>query len=349
MKLTEKHIYKGLNVLFIDKDNTLYAAKRYSILKSRDLGNSWECDGKLAVSFNQRLPCINRMTTRLLRLGVHGFVRLPDGSRVCIARKGIYRAMPGDSVYEKVHHIERGSRPLTICVGSKDALYWGEYFDNPDRDAVNIYASFDKGKTWEICYTFPPQTVRHIHGIFYDGYDDCYWIVTGDYEKECCIYRTTNQFKTLHIVRSGGQQNRCFSLQVTNNKLFYATDTPLEQNFIYAMDKNTGEVTRLQAIQSSAFYSCKVKENIFISTAIEPSRINLTRYSNIWGTSNHQYWFELAKFKKDVWPKKYFQYGMIFFPGGVNKTDYLFFSGLAVDEIDNCFVRMRLVEDDGSD
>ena len=75
-------------------------------------------------------------------------------------------------------------------------VYWGEYFDNPHRDEVHIYASTDHGLTWNVAYTFPQGAIRHVHNIVYDKWEDCLWVLTGDNGPECRILKASCDFHT---------------------------------------------------------------------------------------------------------------------------------------------------------
>jgi len=69
---------------------------------------------------------------------------------------------------------------LHLCATPDGHVFWGEYFDNPDRKEVHIYGSDDNGATWQAAYTFPAGAVRHVHNIVYDQWADCLWVLTGD-------------------------------------------------------------------------------------------------------------------------------------------------------------------------
>ena len=102
----------------------------------------------------------------------------------------------GRDEFRVTHRILRGTRPLHIAVTPEDRLYWGEYFDNPDRDEVHVYASADQGATWDVAYTFAKGEIRHIHNIVSDAWENCLWMLTGDNGEECRILRASCDFRT---------------------------------------------------------------------------------------------------------------------------------------------------------
>ena len=41
--------------------------------------------------------------------------------------------------------------------------------------------------------------INHVHGLFYDKYTQCVWVLTGDRENECIIGYTDDEFR--HFMR----------------------------------------------------------------------------------------------------------------------------------------------------
>ena len=48
-------------------------------------------------------------------------------------------------------------------------------------EVICLSMSIDNGENWEPVYRFKAGSIRHIHGITYDKWDDCFWICTGDH------------------------------------------------------------------------------------------------------------------------------------------------------------------------
>ncbi|MCD6361186.1 MAG: hypothetical protein J7M38_10005 [Armatimonadetes bacterium] len=221
-------------------------------------------------------------------------------------------------------------RPLNLCVDNDSRLYYGEYRDNRERSPVHIYASDSEGRQWAPVWQF--NRIRHVHGVFHDPYDNRIWVTTGDTNEECGIWATDDRFKTLDKVVGGSQQLRVVQLIITENYIYFGSDTPLERNNLYRMNKKTCKVERLQEVESSVFWGCKVGDYIFFSTAVEPSKLNKCKDACIWGSQDGETWKCIARFRKDIWPMKLFQYGQILFPSGENNTDYLWFTPFATEK-----------------
>jgi hypothetical protein len=236
---------------------------------------------------------------------------------------------PGESQFHVTHRIQRGTRPLHITCTPDGRLYWGEYFDNPGRDRVQVYGSADHGLTWSIAYTFPENSVRHVHNIVFDEWANCLWVLTGDNGPECRIMRASCDFSHVEEVLSGSQQARAVAAVPSNEGLYFSSDTPLESNHVYLLDR-AGKADKVTKLSSSSVYGCRVDNAIFFSTMIEPSHVNTQDHVRIYGSGNGGQFASLLFWKKDPWPMRFFQYGNAFLPDGQNTSGLLAVSTIAV-------------------
>jgi hypothetical protein len=274
-----------------------------------------------------------RLSSRLFRDGFHALAILPSGGIVGAVPGAIVTLRPGENEFRTTHAITRGTRPLHIASVPSGTVYWGEYFDNAARDEVHIYASTDGGVTWNVAHTFPKGVIRHVHNIVYDTWGNCLWILTGDYGAECRILRASCDLTQVDVVLQGDQQARAVALVPAEDGLFFASDTPLESNFIYHMNRQGG-LRKLAGVSSSSIYGCRVRHNVFFSTMVEPSEVNADNHVRIYGSRNGEDWCDLQAWRKDHWPMSFFQYGNAFFPDGENRTDYLAVSATGVEADD---------------
>jgi hypothetical protein len=275
------------------------------------------------------------LSRRFLRAEITGLYNLPNGERLAIAKKGFFLLKQGSNRFDRVFAMPRGSKPLNICIAPSGKLFFGEYFQNMDKQAVNIYCSDDNAQSWHITYTFPEGSINHIHGIFFDKYTNRIWVVTGDRENECIIGYTEDEFKTFVEVFQGGQEYRTCQLLFYKNFIVFGTDTQYEQNVLKKFDRNTHEITTLQEVQGSVIKGGQVGEVAFISTTVEPSNVNKDKYAHLWVTKDGLHWEEKYKAKKD-WLPSIFQFGTFEFPQyyGIEKMERLYFSGRAVKGLD---------------
>lgn len=276
-----------------------------------------------------------KLTRRFLRAEITGFKKLDNGTRLVVAKKGLFIQNKNSDCFEKVFTMPRGSKPLNICMTPSGNLYFGEYFQNMEKQAVNIYCSEDYAQTWHVVFTFPEGHINHIHGLFFDKYTNRIWVATGDRDYECIIGYTEDEFKTFVEVFRGGQEYRTCQLFFYKDFIVFGTDTQYQQNVIKKFDRKTLEITELQEVQGSVIKGGQVGDVAFFSTTVEPSKVNTDKYAHLWVTKDGLNWEERYKAKKD-WLPSIFQFGTFEFPQyyGIEKLERLYFSGRALKGID---------------
>jgi hypothetical protein len=345
--------FPGLRALAWHGD-ILYGSRGYELLRTKvadpSANLSWESVASFHPSLRARLLGTSRLTARLFRDGFHALAVLPSGALVAAVPGAIITLRPGETEFVRTHTITRGTRPLHITAVPAGTVFWGEYFDNPSRDEVHIYASTDDGLTWSVAYTFLKGAIRHVHNIVHDPWENCLWVLTGDNGDECRILCASCDFSRVEAVLQGNQQARAVALVPTASGLYFSTDTPLELNDIYRLgrrgedrqgddrqgENRDGSLSRLSAISSSSIYGCRVGSQVFFSTMVEPSEVNRDPHVRIYGgrESGEQNWRPLLAWRKDGWPMGLFQYGNAFLPDGVNTTPYLAVTTVAVENDD---------------
>ena len=276
------------------------------------------------------------LTRRFFRAEITGLYVLANGDCITVAKKGLFLQKKGTKTFEKCFAIPKGSKPLNLCFALSGNIYFGEYFQNMNKQAVNIYCSKDNAQTWSIAYTFEAGNINHIHGLFFDKYTNRIWVATGDRENECIIGYTEDEFKTFKELFRGGQENRTCQLFFYKDFIVFGTDTQYEQNVIKKIDRKTLEITELQKVQGSVIKGGQVGDVAFISTTVEPSKVNTDKYAHLWVTKDGLHWEERYKAKKDWLPATLFQFGTFEFPQyyGIEKLERLYFSGRALKSLD---------------
>jgi hypothetical protein len=359
LRLRKVAAWHGVRVLAWDGD-ILYGCRRYQIVRLQtgknqtsknhvEKNREWEVIARYRPVWWRNLTSRATLSYRLVRDGFHALAILAGDLDDQINGQTMVGAVPGALVtrtagsdeFQVTHKVQRGTRPLHITVVPSGSIYWGEYFDNRERAEVHIYVSTDRGRTWEIAYTFPAGSIRHIHNIVYDRWSDCLWILTGDEGAECQVLRASCDLRSVEVVLTGSQQTRAVAAIPTKNGLYLSTDTPFEQNHVYRLNyriDRTGNVERVGDLASSSIFGCRVGcqigEALFFSTMIEPSTVNISREVQIAGSKDGMNWQVLARWKKDNLPMRYFQYGNAFLPDGENSTRYLAATTIAVETDD---------------
>jgi|SRR5579871_5561107 len=338
-RLTRVARIPGLRALLWSGD-ILYASRGYGLLSARiqDPAQSihWQTVAEFHPTLRHRLSVRNRLTARLFREGFHALASTDSGALIAAVPGAIVTRAPGRTEFRQTHVITRGTRPLHITAVPGGGIFWGEYFDNATRDEVHIYASTGTGATWggerwSIAYTFPKGAIRHVHNIVHDPWGDCLWVLTGDYGNECRILRADCDFSHVEVVLQGKQQARAVAAIPTEDALYFSSDTPLESNFLYRLDRR-GALSQLAPISNSSIYGCRVGDNVFFSTMVEPSDVNRDQHVRVYGGGGiANPWQQLLTWKKDHWPMGLFQYGNAFLPDGHNTTPYLAVTTIAVE------------------
>ena len=343
LQLQKLATFPRLRALAWDGD-VLYASRGYTLLKIQPGSEKFSCAPVASYDpeWWRLLTSRSRLSYRLVRDGFHALAVHPDGNLIAAMPGAIATLRPGENQFRSSHKLLRGTRPLHITCTPEGRIYWGEYFDNAGRDEVHIYASDDGGLRWQVAHTFPRGATRHVHNIVYDRWRKCVWIFTGDYGQECKILRASPDLTHMDEVIAGDQQARAVAVVVDEDGVFFASDTPLEKNCLYRLDR-AGRLETCCELPSSSIYGCRTRGGMFFSTMIEPSAVNLSREVTVFGSSNGGRWDAVAKWPKDGWPMKYFQYGNALLPDGENSTGVLAITTVAVEgaDLEMSFWRVR--------
>lgn len=333
------------NEILMSKRNKLYI---YNILTNeKKILIALPCSPVLAFFSNIGL------ISRVFRLGVRYALPISDDKLLVVFNKKFYEINIIEKTHQVTFDILRGNRPLNIAKveeinNFEDALYFGEYFANFQRESVHIYKR-NVNCNWEIVYTFPQGTIEHIHAIVPDKFRDCLWILTGDFDKASGIWMAKNNFKEVKPILIGEQNFRSCVAFPEEKGIVYATDSQFETNSIRILyEKDSRWISEfICEINGPAIYGCKVKDNLFFSTSVEGDSLSKGKlmkfldnvpgegikepYSHIVGGNSDKGFSVLSKNKKDLYPFILFQFGAITFPTGINDTDFLFTFNISLD------------------
>lgn len=287
--------------------------------------------------------------SRLLRLEPRCSISLDEKNFLFSLKGKIYHYNASKNTLKIEHTFDKGmNNPLSFCAvplqnGEKE-IYYGEYIWNPNKGPVAIFKR-NKG-IWSKIYEFPPNCITHIHNIIFDAKRDVFFILTGDEDEESAIWIADRNFENVDSLIKGKQQFRSCFAYVCNNYLYYATDTPLEKNYLYRislMNNSYHEIKKICELPGSCIYGTKIGDKCYFSTTVEPDsslpswRYRITsklgkgikdRYSHFFEIDENGIIVEKEKLKKDLWPMWLMQFGNILFP--YNETKKVFFTTQAV-------------------
>jgi hypothetical protein len=111
-------------------------------------------------------------------------------------------------------------------------------------------------------------------------------------------------------------------------------DSEREPNAVMTLDKATGRVERGAEIDGSCIYACRFGGLYVLSTTVEPSKVNHSRFASIWVSRDGDRWTRVLQAEKDRWDARYFQYGSLVLPRGRSDEEQIIFSGQAVRGFD---------------
>jgi hypothetical protein len=315
--------------LYIDSQGRLYISCLYDIFRSDDRGVTWQLDCSIPTSGIKPALARFSLPARLLRYNVSVLRVMDDGTRIAVAREGVFRAGPDEVQMTQVYQVNRGSRPLNICSDGRRVLF-GEYGDSYKNLEVFIYLSDDWGQTFDVCYKFPRGSIRHVHNIFLDPYLNHYWVFVGDYGMQPGIGAMSKDLKTIEWVRRGDQKSRVMAAIMLPDELIYGTDSEVERNFIVRMEKASGRLREIQEVEGSSLYAASFGPVLAISTCVEPSQYQITKETSIYLSRDGDAWQCALTYRKDRHHPTLFQYGTMVLPYSDQQQPFGMFSGQAV-------------------
>ena len=280
----------------------------------------------------------NALLCRAMRLDARCGIFIDDDSCVISLRGHIYRIDCRKNAGIREHSFRDGmNNPISFAkieniTGFENGIYYGEYFGNSNREPVRLFVRTSDGE-WKNWYTFPQNTINHVHRIFAHPYRDSVIVFTGDTDEESAIWEFKGGSGNVRKVLQGSQQYRaCVGFPVGNG-IAYATDTPLEPNGLYLYDFTDEIHRKLADTDGPAIYGVQADPDTFVfSTSVEPdSRISRIRYRftyklgpGVKNRESHIYVLknttdgvtckEVFSAKKDILPMLAFQFGTFLFP-----------------------------------
>jgi hypothetical protein len=160
---------------------------------------------------------------------------------------------------------DQGVRNDGILVTDNASIYFGEYYQNPERNKVDLYKSGNNISSWNVAHEFQPKAIRHIHAIQKDPYSDKLWICTGDDDEESFIAWSDDEFRNIHSIGQGSQFWRACQLVFSEESVLWGTDTGSEADAgIYEWDRKSAELKKYRAIDGAIFYATRLKNGTIV-------------------------------------------------------------------------------------
>ncbi len=277
-----------------------------------------------------------RLAQRLLRFMVTNVVPLANGDLFVTFDKSI--GVVRDGAYKELSGLARPCRVLRSACALDDGgdVYFGEYLANDERGEMRIYRYQPGGDAVEVAYTFSANSIKHVHGVYFDAFTDSLVCLTGDDDSECRIIRSRDGFQTTEVVGEGDETWRAVSILFDANAMYYGMDAEFRSNQIFRLDRTTLDRKALGEVSGTVFYSKQLGESLFFATTAENAPSQTENVAAVWHVTPEGESHEIAKFHKDRWHGTLFMFGTIHFPYA-NKTDELYFSLVGVKEDNRTF------------
>ena len=282
-----------------------------------------------------------RLAQRLLRFAVTNVILLNNGDLFVAFDKSVGVVRGGK--YQTLKNLARPCRILrSACTidGSGD-VYFGEYIFNTERGAIRIYRYRQGADALEVAYTFPKNTIRHIHGIYFDDFTESLFCLTGDVDDECCFWRTFDGFKTVERVGAGDETWRAVSVQFKEDSFYYGMDAEYRTNHIYKVNRQTLARKSLGEVSGTVFHSIKMGADLFFTTTAENAPSQTENVAAVWHVDADDNLNHLVSFKKDRWHPSLFMFGKIHFPFVNRLANELYMQVVGVEEDDQMFRLVR--------
>ena len=244
-------------------DKELWTSVNYAIYYAEAWDSKPKKIADLKIPFFMKKLSKLRLATRALRLGVRSFLRLRSGTIIVVANKRLFRL--NDNKLSLAYMFERGVGPLRngLCEDQKGNVYAGEYFLNNDRAyPVKLLKSVDGGKTWDVIQRM--KGIRHIHAVQFDPYEGKLWMATGDRDEESSILFSEDEGASWKELASGSQKFRTVSFLFTNDYIYWGTDAPTIQNYIFRYSRNSKEIEKVAEVNGPVYYSASTRSGVLL-------------------------------------------------------------------------------------
>ena len=294
------------------------------------------------------IPNAFRLARRLLRLDKSSAVFNFEGDGVSILYAGnIWFFDLESEEVKKVDELRQCRNTLHRGMAvSQDGIFFGEYGPNPDRVTVPIWRSTDGGRNWNVIYEFVAGMTKHIHGIYHDPFTDRYWVATGDFDGECHMLNANADFSDVEILGDGTQKWRPVSMFFDADKVVWAMDSPIDPSLLQVFDRKTKILTAGTRFPGPVWYTKSLTDGThLLQSSAEPGPSVISDKAHVYSSRDLLNWEEVYSFKKDIWPTRYFKYGVVSFADGDQSPQDFVMHGEGLVDFDGRAGKFWFMED----
>lgn len=324
-----KTIFHG-RALYVE-ENRIWVARGMTFFAIDFMGKKVTQEYRIG-SAKQKALSYSRLSRQLLREGIHHLVPLKNGDVFLTTKRKSY-TIDSEGKVKNIFSGYVGNKPghQGVCVTPDGTVFFGEYSVNLDhKNETRLYRSLDHAMSFQAVLTFP-KTVRHIHFIKYDPYENCLWLGTGDADQECHLMRSTDNGNSWETVGTGSQDWRAIGVCFTQDALIWGTDAGSvpDQNHIIRMDRKSRKLEILANAEGPCHGCAGLKNGrVFISTGVEGGENEKDRIARLKEIKGREIAVQ-KEMQKDIFPL-ILQYGVMRFPLGAENSDRVLFTSMGL-------------------
>jgi len=280
----------------------------------------------------KRIFSVSRLARRALRLDKCNVV--PVGDDLVIIRQG------------KVYHYEKETEKLShtlnlascrnvlhqsILVFDQKELYFGEYSHLADRSDVLVYRSLDGGRSWATLFAFPKGQIKHVHGCYYDPFEDKIWVLTGDFKDECYLLCTDKDFREIEWIGDGQQNYRACNVFFEEDAVHWVMDSQLQDSYHIKLDRKTRTIEKRQMFPGPVWYLKNLSDSYYLAATVQEIGPGVhDKKAHLMVSKDLETWDDVYQVAHEGLPKRYFKFGVIGFAAGIQSSRgfYLFAEAL---------------------
>jgi hypothetical protein len=365
-------ILQGYKPLAVVGETLVLGRGRRIFLSSLDLTDIRQVAVLPPSSWRHQLAGV-RVVDRVLRLSISTLVAVSVNHCFAVIGNEIWHVDLATGLVALDFVIPDGRKALALTILTHpsvggQAVVFGEYFMSTAGPTARLtgpgasekpvrvwFRRTDGGADWHVLAEFPADEIDHIHNVVTSANGKDILLLLGDIGPGVGIWRWNQEAQAMEQFQTGHQINRSTWVLACGNRLVYATDTQLEQNYLVQADYAPSAKPELTApIAGSSIYSVVVRDGIVFSSSVEPGMPTGKRLTDIFeqrpgpginGKDAVIYHYNpetrtmvnLFSAAKDFWPMRLGQFGTFMFPTGMDTLSDRFFAyGNAVARYDNC-------------
>ncbi len=338
----------GLQVHYANK-NLCLGSRGLGLYGSDDYGVNWRRYGVIPSTKTERLLQLSIPYQRLIRGGVNCAIpintkvidsgendSLEEAEWVLMSGGTLFRMSENAKRIEPIWKLQNGRRTLHrgICF-SAPHLYIGDYWANPERNAVNLYQMNVTTQEHSVFHQFEAGSVRHIHNAEIDPFTGRLWLSTGDADHECQVCHFDLATGQQELLGEGSQKWRAVSFIFHSDAIYWGTDNPLGTNQIWRYNRKSGNIDNIGTVQGPIYYSKSAQssntltqhtqgnnsqEFVVFGTAVEFGDGQQDQYGRLYAalaieqgrplSTSSISLKEVYRQSKDRWHKRYFGYSV---------------------------------------